>query len=84
MLGLSAIYFGFFSFSTFTDSIIIYYLLGLLILIIYVKREKILFLKPNFQITKSPHFKEMLIFAGFVIMGNASATIIVNLDSLNA
>ena len=82
MLGLSAIYFGVFTFSTFTDSLIIYYLLGLIILIIYVKREKILFLKPNFQITKSPHFKEMLIFAGFVIMGNASATIIVNLDSL--
>lgn len=82
MLGLSAIYFGFFTFTTFTDSIIIYYLLGLLILVIYAKREKILFLKPNFQITKSPHFKEMFIFAGFVIMGNASATIIVNLDSL--
>jgi len=82
MLGLTAIYFGFFTFSSFTYSIIIYYLLGLLILVLYTKREKILFLKPGFQITKSPHFKEMLIFAGFVIMGNASATIIVNIDSL--
>jgi O-antigen/teichoic acid export membrane protein len=82
MLGLTAIYFGFFTFSSFTNSIIIYYLLGLLILILYIKKEKILFLKPNFQIIKSPHFKEMLVFAGFIIMGNASATIIVNIDSL--
>ena len=82
MLGLTAIYFGFFTFNTFADSIIIYYSLGLLILILYIKKEKILFLKPNAQILKSPHFKEMLVFAGFVIMGNASATIIANIDSL--
>ena len=82
MLGLTAIYFGFFTFNTFADSIIIYYALGLLILILYIKKEKILFLKPNAQILKSPHFKEMLVFAGFVIMGNASATIIANIDSL--
>ena len=82
MLGLTAIYFGFFTFNSFADSIIIYYALGLLILILYIKKEKILFLKPNAQILKSPHFKEMLVFAGFVIMGNASATIIANIDSL--
>ena len=82
MLGLTAIYFSFFTFNTFADSIIIYYALGLLILILYIKKEKILFLKPNAQILKSPHFKEMLIFSGFVIMGNASATIIANIDSL--
>ena len=82
MLGLTTIYFGFFTFNTFADSIIIYYVLGLLILILYIKKEKILFLKPNAQILKSPHFKEMLVFAGFVIMGNASATIIANIDSL--
>lgn len=82
MLGLTAIYFGFFTFSTFANSIIIYYAIGLLILVIYIKREKILFLKPDTQIFKSPHFKEMLVFAGFVIMGNASATIIANIDSL--
>ncbi|MBK7632179.1 MAG: oligosaccharide flippase family protein [Ignavibacteriales bacterium] len=82
MVGLTAIYFGFFTFTSFASSIVIYYLLGLFVLILYIKREKILFLKPNFQILKSPHFKEMLVFAGFVIMGNASATIIVNIDSL--
>ncbi len=82
MLGLTAIYFGFFTFSSFTNSIILYYFLGLLILILYIKREKILFLKPNLQIIKSKYFKEMLVFAGFVIMGNASATIIANIDSL--
>lgn len=81
-IGLTALYFGFFSFNTFADSIIIYYVLGLLILILYIKKEKILFLKPNLQIVKSPHFKEMLVFAGFVIMGNTSATIIANIDSL--
>lgn len=82
MLGLTAVYFGFFNFNNFADSIIIYYLVGLLILILYIKREKILFLKPDRAILKSPHFKEMLVFAGFVIMGNASATIIANIDSL--
>jgi O-antigen/teichoic acid export membrane protein len=82
MLGLTAVYFGFFNFNNFADSIIIYYAIGLLILILYIKREKILFLKPDRAILKSPHFKEMLVFAGFVIMGNASATIIANLDSL--
>lgn len=82
MMGLTAIYFGFFSFNSFANSIIIYYALGLLILILYIKKERILFLKPNLQIVKSPHFNEMLVFAGFVIMGNASATIIANIDSL--
>jgi O-antigen/teichoic acid export membrane protein len=82
MIGLTLIYFGFFTFSNFADSIIFYYVLGLLILILYTKIEKILFLKPNWQILKSPHLKEMLVFAGFVIMGNASATIIANIDSL--
>jgi len=82
MLGLTAVYFGFFTFNTFADSIIIYYAVGLLILILYIKREKILFLKSNKRIYKSPYFKEMLVFAGFVIMGNASATLITNIDSL--
>jgi O-antigen/teichoic acid export membrane protein len=82
MLGLAAIYFGFFSFSNFADSIVIFYALGLLILVLYIKREKILFLKPDIEIFKSIHLKEMLVFAGFVIMGNASATIIANIDSL--
>ena len=82
MFGLTAIYLGFFTFNSFANSIIIYYLVGLLVLVLYIKREKILFLKPNFKIVKSAHFKEMLVFAGFVIMGNASATIIANIDSL--
>lgn len=82
MFGLSAVYFGFFTFNTFADTIIIYYAIGLMILVLYIKREKILFLKPDKQIYKSPYFKEMLVFAGFVIMGNASATLITNIDSL--
>lgn len=82
LIGLASVYFGLFSFSNFADSIIFYYLLGLLVLIVYTKSEKILFLKPNKQIFKSPHLKEMLVFAGFVIMGNASATVIANIDSL--
>ena len=82
MVGLALVYFGVFSFSNFADSIILYYLLGLLVLILYTKSEKILFLKLNKQIFKSPHLKEMLVFAGFVIMGNASATVIANIDSL--
>lgn len=82
MLGLTAIYFGFFSFNTFANAIIIYYALGLLILIVYIKKEKVLFLRPNLQIVKSPHFKEMITFAVFVIIGNAGAIIIANVDSL--
>ena len=82
MVGLTAIYFGFFTFNTFADSIIIYYALGLLILILYVKKEKILFLKPNLQIVKSPHLKEMIKYAAYIIFGTASATIIGNIDSL--
>ena len=81
-LGLTAVLLKVFSFETFANSIIYYYAIGLLILFIYTKREKILFLKPDFQIIKSPYLKEMLVFAGFVIMGNASATIIANIDSL--
>jgi O-antigen/teichoic acid export membrane protein len=82
MLGLTAIYFGFFTFNTFTDLIIIYYAIGLLIFILYIKREKILFLKPNAQILKSPHFKEMFVFAGFLTLGNAGGLVIANIDSL--
>jgi O-antigen/teichoic acid export membrane protein len=82
MLGLTAIYFGFFTFNTFADLIIIYYAIGLLIFILYIKREKILFLKPNAQILKSPHFKEMFVFAGFLTLGNAGGLVIANIDSL--
>lgn len=81
-LGLTAILLNIFTFKTFANSIIFYYAIGLLILIIFIKREKVFFLKPDFKILKSPHLKEMLVFAGFVIMGNASATIIANIDSL--
>jgi len=82
MVGLTAIYFGFFSFNTFATSIIIYYALGLLILVLYIKKEKVLFLKPNLQIVKSPHLKEMIKYAAYIIFGTASATIIGNIDSL--
>ena len=81
-IGLTAVLLKIFTFETFADSIILYYAIGLLILIIYIKREKVLFLKPDLKILKSPRLKEMLVFAGFVIMGNASATIIANIDSL--
>lgn len=81
-LGLAAVLFKIFSFELFADSIVMYYAIGMLILIIYTKTEQVLFLKSNFEILKSQHLREMLLYAGFIIMGNASATIIANIDSL--
>lgn len=81
-LGLTAVLLNIFTFATFADSIIFYYGIGLIILIVYIKKEKLLFLKPDSKILQSTHLKEMFVFAGFVIMGNASGTIITNIDSL--
>lgn len=81
-LGLTAIYFGFFTFNTFANSVVVFYAIGLLIMILYIKREKILFLKSSAQVLKSLYFKEMIKYAMYIIFGSASATIIANIDSL--
>jgi O-antigen/teichoic acid export membrane protein len=71
-----------FQYKWFISMLLVFYAVTLLILIIYTYTQKYLFLKPHSGVFKSPHLKGILVFSGFILMGNASATIINNIDGL--
>jgi O-antigen/teichoic acid export membrane protein len=79
---LVLLFFKMISFKLFVINIILGYALALIILILYIWSLGLLFLKPNFTVFKSSHFKSIVVFAGFALMGNAGGTLIGNIDSL--
>ncbi len=83
-LSASLIMFLFFKYDYkwFINILISFYGMVLLILIIYTYYKKYLYVKPNFETFRSPLLKSMLVYAGFVLMGNASGVVINNIDSL--
>ncbi len=81
-LGLALIFFGIFSFTVFVPWIVSAYLCTLLIILLYLKHQKILFLKPDFSLFQSKQFKAMVIYGGFAFVGNVSGAIIANIDGL--
>jgi O-antigen/teichoic acid export membrane protein len=71
-----------FSYSYFIILIISFYGLILIVLIYYTRTQKYLFIKPNTSVFKSPLLKSIFVFGTFIIMGNASGIVIINIDSL--
>lgn len=82
VLGVLGVLYKVITFNTFIDLIPVVYLLALILLMFYVYSIRALFLRPNFGVFKSPQFKGILIFGGFVLLGNSSDIIIRNIDSL--
>ncbi|HEX2867261.1 MAG TPA: lipopolysaccharide biosynthesis protein [Ignavibacteriales bacterium] len=81
-LGVLGVLYKVITFNTFVDLIPVIYLLAFILLVFYVYSIRALFLRPNFGVFKSPQFKGILVFGGFVLLGNSSDIIIRNIDSL--
>lgn len=83
-LSVSLLLFLFFKFEYkwFVNILIGFYGIVLIVLIFYTYSQNYLFVKPNFETFKNPLLRSMLVFAGFVLMGNASGVVINNVDSL--
>jgi O-antigen/teichoic acid export membrane protein len=80
--GLLAIAAHWIGFPVFVSMIIVTYGLGLAALIGYTAYKHCLFLAPNFTIFKSRYLKSVAVFGGFVILGNASGSLIATIDGL--
>jgi O-antigen/teichoic acid export membrane protein len=70
------------SFDTYVLLIVGTYGSGLMILVYYTSRQGLLFLTPNWWIFKSRYIKSISVYAGFILMGNASGAILANIDGL--
>ncbi|HEX2963253.1 MAG TPA: polysaccharide biosynthesis C-terminal domain-containing protein [Ignavibacteriales bacterium] len=81
-LGVLGILYHMITFHVFINFIFVVYVIALLLLVIYVYSRGVLFLRPNFSVFKNPMLKSMLVFGGFVLLGNTSDIIIRNIDSL--
>jgi O-antigen/teichoic acid export membrane protein len=84
LLSLSLVLFFFykFNYTYFIYILIASYGIILLVLITYTGSQKYLFLSPSRQIFNSPLIKEIFVFSGLISIGNVSAIIIANIDSL--
>ncbi|MCX6138245.1 MAG: oligosaccharide flippase family protein [Ignavibacteriales bacterium] len=69
-------------FHTFITMVVSAYGFILFAIILYIRRAGLLFLAPQREIFADPKMKEMLIFGGFLLMGNVSGAIIANIDGL--
>jgi O-antigen/teichoic acid export membrane protein len=71
-----------FDYQWFIILLISFYGVTLCILIFYTYSQKYLFLKPHPGVFKSTHFKSILVYASFIMMGLANGIIINNIDGL--
>lgn len=81
-LGMVLVLVHFISFGIFIPWMIGAYGFSLLIIIYYLKHHHILFLKPDRSVLHGEKFKPMLVFGGFVVLGNISGSIMANIDGL--
>jgi len=81
-LGLVLLFVRVFSFEWYVRSIVITYGLALALIMAYLYVKKIFFIEPNVNFLSNSKKKEMLIYGGFVLLGNVSGAIITNIDSL--
>ncbi len=81
-ISLLVFFFAKFQYNYFIFLLVFFYGVILIILIFYTYSQNYLFIKPNFEVFKSPLLKSILVFAGFILMGNASGVVINNIDSL--
>lgn len=82
IIGLLLFLYKLLTLTSLVSYIIFSYGLGLVVLILYTKAIKRLYLKPNFSILKSKYFKELLTFGGFMLLGSAGSLIISNVDGI--
>ncbi len=80
--GLIAIWLKIINFGYFVDFVLIIYLFGLLILIIYTKNIGSLLIKPNFSLFRNRMLKEIMLFGSFVFLATAGNLIIFNIDAI--
>ena len=81
-LGLVLFFLLRFDYKWFINILISSYGVILCILIFYTYSQHYLFIKPHPGVFKSSQFKSILVFSAFILMGNASGTIILNIDSI--
>ncbi len=79
---LAVYFFRIVSFQGFVNFVLIAYGAALLLQIIYIKSIKQLFLRPNFSVFRSKYLKSIFVYGLFILLGNASGTVIANIDSL--
>ena len=82
VISLLLFFFQSVSFNGFVKLILISYAIALLFQIIYLKFEKLLFIKPDFSVFRSKYLKSIFIYGLFILLGNASGLIITNIDNL--
>lgn len=81
-IGLLLVLIKVFSFNEFISLVAFSYLIILLILISYIYFKKFLFLTSPIKILQSTKLKEILVFGGVVLLGNASGSLMMNIDGL--
>ena len=69
-------------FHGFVNLVVLSYGVLLLVIVLYLRSQQLLFLEPNRSVFKSGHVKGMLVYGGFVLLGNASGAVIANIDGL--
>lgn len=80
--GLLLFFFNLVSFNGFVNVLLVSYLAALIILIIYVKRINLLFIKPDLSVFRSQHLKSIFVYGIFILLGNTSGLVIANIDNL--
>lgn len=81
-LSLIVLFLGWVDFHGFVNLLLLSYAVLLVVIVLYLKRNKLLFLGPDWSVFRSGHIKDMLVYGGFVLMGNASGAVIANIDGL--
>jgi O-antigen/teichoic acid export membrane protein len=79
--GLLSLFFHWMEFHAYVLLIVGTYGLGMIILILYAQKEHVLFLAPDLTIFRSRYLKSIGVYAGFILMGNVSGAIMLNIDS---
>lgn len=82
IIALLVYFFEWIDFEYLINSYIIVYTISLLVIIWYVRSQKLLFLKPTLYVFKSIYSKEIFTFGGFALLGGASSMLIANIDGI--
>jgi O-antigen/teichoic acid export membrane protein len=81
-LSLISLFLRWVNFYGFVNLVVISYGVLLLVIVFYLRKQEVLFLLPGASVFRSDHVKSMLVYGGFVLMGNASGAVIANIDGL--
>jgi Membrane protein involved in the export of O-antigen and teichoic acid len=81
-MGLIALLLRWINFHGFVNLVVFSYGVLLLVIVLYLRSQHVLFLAPRPSVFRSSHLRGMLVYGGFVLMGNASGAVIANIDGL--